>query len=305
MYLVISDTSANIDIDVLRERNIHIIPFTYYLNGQDCTCTDTTAFDGAAFYEAMRNGTRVSTSQIAPQRYIDFFRPFLEEGNDILFIAMSSGLSNSYNSSEIAASELKEDFPDRKIRLIDALGASLGEGLLALKAADFRDDGIPLDEAADCLLEMRHSMCNMFTVDDLNYLRMTGRLSRISTTVGSVLNIKPLLKGDTEGKIVCFHRARGRKKAIAELAAYYDKFVQNPENQIVGIAHADCEDDAKRLAELLNTGKPPKDIMTVMYEPVTGSHVGPGTLALFFFGDASFRDDRRCSLEQLKNAIEG
>lgn len=305
MYLVISDTSANIDIDVLRERNIHIIPFTYYLNGQDCTCTDTTAFDGTAFYEAMRNGTRVSTSQIAPQRYIDFFRPFLEEGNDILFIAMSSGLSSSYNSSEIAASELKEDFPDRKIRLIDALGASLGEGLLALKAADFRDDGIPLDEAADCLLEMRHSMCNMFTVDDLNYLRMTGRLSRISTTVGSVLNIKPLLKGDTEGKIVCFHRARGRKKAIAELAAYYGKFVQNPENQIVGIAHADCEDDAKRLAELLNTGKPPKDIMTVMYEPVTGSHVGPGTLALFFFGDASFRDDRRCSLEQLKNAIEG
>lgn len=305
MYLVISDTSANIDIDVLRERNIHIIPFTYYLNGQDCTCTDTTAFDGTAFYEAMRNGTRVSTSQIAPQRYIDFFRPFLEEGNDILFIAMSSGLSSSYNSSEIAASELKEDFPDRKIRLIDALGASLGEGLLALKAADFRDAGIPLDEAADCLLEMRHSMCNMFTVDDLNYLRMTGRLSRISTTVGSVLNIKPLLKGDTEGKIVCFHRARGRKKAIAELAAYYDRFVQNPESQIVGIAHADCEDDAKRLAELLNTGKPPKDIMTVMYEPVTGSHVGPGTLALFFFGDASFRDDRRCSLGQLKNAIEG
>ena len=304
MYLVISDTSANIDIDVLRERNIHIIPFTYYLNGQDCTCTDTTAFDGAAFYEAMRNGTRVSTSQIAPQRYVDFFRPFLEEGHDILFVAMSSGLSSSYNSAEIASSELREDFPDRKIRLVDALGASLGEGLLALKAADFRDEGISLDEAADRLMEMRHSMCNMFTVDDLNYLRMTGRLSRISTTVGSVLNIKPLLKGDTEGKIVCFHRARGRKKAIAELAAYYDRFVQDAENQIVGIAHADCEDDAKRLAELLNANKPPKGIMTVMYEPVTGSHVGPGTLALFFLGDASFREDRRFSLEQLKNAID-
>lgn len=302
MYLIISDSSANIDIGVLRERKIHIIPFTYFLDGRDCTCTDTTAFDGAAFYEAMRGGTRVSTSQIAPQRYIDFFRPFLESGSDILFIAMSSGLSSSYNSAEIAAAELKEDFPDRKIRLVDALGASLGEGLLALKAADFRDEGISLDDAAARLMEMRHSMCNMFTVDDLNYLRRTGRLSRISTTVGSVLNIKPLLKGDAEGKIVCFHRARGRKKAIGELAAYYDKYVQNAENQIVGIAHADCEDDAKRLAELLKATKPPKDIMTVMYEPVTGSHVGPGTLALFFLGDASFRDDRRSSLDQRKNA---
>ena len=290
MYLVISDTSANIDIDVLRERNIRIIPFTYYYNGADCTCTDTSAFDGSAFYAAMRSGTRVSTSQIPPQRYVDFFTPFLEEGSDILFVSMSSGISSSYNSAMIAASELKEDFPKRSIRLVDSLGASLGEGLLALKAADFRDEGVSLEDAADRLMELRHSMCNMFTVDDLNYLRMTGRLSRISTTVGSVLNIKPLLKGDTEGKIVCFHRARGRKKAIAELAAYYKRYVQNAEKQTVGIAHADCEDDARQLAGLLNAVNPPKDIMTVMYEPVTGSHVGPGTLALFFLGDAGFRE---------------
>lgn len=290
MYLVISDTSANIDIDVLRERNIRIIPFTYYYNGADCTCTDTSAFDGSTFYAAMRSGTRVSTSQIPPQRYVDFFSPFLEEGSDILFVSMSSGISSSYNSAMIAASELKEDFPKRSIRLVDSLGASLGEGLLALKAADFRDEGVSLEDAADRLMELRHSMCNMFTVDDLNYLRMTGRLSRISTTVGSVLNIKPLLKGDAEGKIVCFHRARGRKKAIAELAAYYKRYVQNAENQTVGIAHADCEDDARQLTGLLNAVNPPKEIMTVMYEPVTGSHVGPGTLALFFLGDAGFRE---------------
>ena len=290
MYLVISDTSANLDVEVLRERNIRIIPFTYYLNGEDCVCTDTTSFDGPAFYEAMRNGTRVSTSQIAPQRYVDFFRPFLEEGNDILFVAMSSGLSSSFNSANIAANELKEDFPDRKIRLIDSIGASLGEGLLALKAADFRDEGKSVDEAADILDEMRHRMCNVFTVDELKYLQMTGRLSKISTIVGSMLNIKPLLKGDTEGKIVCFEKTRGRKKAVSELAAFYDKYVQDAGSQIVGIAHADCVDDANRLIELLNRNNPPKEIMTVMYEPVTGSHVGPGTLALFFLGDKSFRD---------------
>lgn len=290
MYQVFSDTSANIDVNVLRERNIQIIPFTYYLNGQDYTCTDTTAFDGHSFYDAMRNGTKVSTSQITPQRYVDSFRPHLEAGSDILFVSMSSGISSSFSSANIAANELKDDFPDRKIKLINTIGASLGEGLLALKAADLRDEGVGIDEAADILDEMRHRMCNIFTVDDLKYLQRTGRLSKISTIVGSMLNIKPLLKGDTEGKIVCFERTRGRKKAVSELAAYYDRYVRDAASQTVGIAHADCEDDAKRLIELLNRNNPPKEIMTVMYEPVTGSHVGPGALALFFLGDSSFRD---------------
>lgn len=290
MYQIFTDTSANIDINVLKERNIKILPFTYYLDGQEYTCTDNTKFDGPEFYGAMRSGTKVTTSQITPQRYVDAFEPYLADGIDILFVSMSSGISNSFNSALMAKNQLLEDYPDRKILLIDTIGASLGEGLLALKAADFRDEGKSIDETADILDEMRHRMCNVFTVDELKYLQMTGRLSKISTIVGSMLNIKPLLKGDTDGKIVCFERTRGRKKAVSELAAFYDKYVQDAGSQIVGIAHADCEDDANRLIELLNKNNPPKEIMTVMYEPVTGSHVGPGTLALFFLGDKSFRD---------------
>ena len=132
-------------------------------------------------------------------------------------------------------------------------------------------------------------MCQVFTVDDLKYLRHTGRLSAIKTIIGTVLGIKPLLKGDTEGKIVCFARTRGRKLSIRELAAQYAEHVVSPETQTIGIAHADCPEDTAFLKSLIEKTLPPREIMTVFYEPVTGSHVGPGTLALFFDGDAGFR----------------
>ena len=138
-------------------------------------------------------------------------------------------------------------------------------------------------------MEERHTMCQGFTVDDLKYLRHTGRLSAIKTIIGTVLGIKPLLKGDTEGKIVCFARTRGRKLSIRELAAQYAEHVVSPEKQTIGIAHADCPEDAAFLKSLIEKTLPPREIMTVVYEPVTGSHVGPGTLALFFDGDAGFR----------------
>ena len=138
-------------------------------------------------------------------------------------------------------------------------------------------------------MEERHTMCQVFTVDDLKYLRHTGRLSAIKTIIGTVLGIKPLLKGDTEGKIVCFARTRGRKLSIRELAAQYAEHVVSPETQTIGIAHADCPEDTAFLKSLIEKTLPPREIMTVFYEPVTGSHVGPGTLALFFDGDAGFR----------------
>jgi DegV family protein with EDD domain len=131
-------------------------------------------------------------------------------------------------------------------------------------------------------MDLRNRLCNIFTVDDLSYLRKGGRLSNLSFVIGTLLHIKPLLKGNEEGKIVAFAKIRGRKKAIEELAARYDEWVDHPENQTVGIAHADCPEDAQRLIDLLNAHKPPKNILSVCYEPVTGSHVGPGTLALFF-----------------------
>ena len=303
-YTVITDTSANLDQQWLADHQVPVIPFHYFVGGRDNTCTDTRGFDGEKFYNAMRNGEKVTTSQITPQAYLDVFRPILENGNDILFVSMSSGISGSFSQSQSAKNELQDEFPDRKICLVDTLGASLGEGLLVVKAVECRDQGMPLEEVFQLLQNMRHSMCQVFTVDDLKYLRNTGRLSNISALVGMVLNIKPLLKGNTEGKIISFAKIRGRKKAIMGLAEQYDKFVRDAESQVIGIAHADCQQDVDTLISLLKQNHPPKDILTVMYEPVTGSHVGPGTVALFFLGDARFRGASDSILNAISHKVD-
>ena len=304
MFTIITDTSANLDRSWLAEHRVLAIPFHYFVRGKDCTCLDTEHFDGASFYNAMRAGERVTTSQITSQAYEDTMRPVLEAGQDILFVSMSSGISGSYGQSEFTARELREEYPDRTILTVDTLGASLGEGLLVLRAVECRDAGTSLQETYDLLMDLRHDMCQVFTVDDLKYLRNTGRLSNLSALVGTVLNIKPLLKGNTEGKIVSFAKTRGRKKAIQGLAEQYNRMVRNADQQVIGIAHADCQADVDELISMLRAKHPPKDILTVMYEPVTGSHVGPGTLALFFLGDRAFRGQNDSLLTAITQKVD-
>ena len=288
-YSIVTDTSANLPSPILEKAGVAVIPFHYIVNGQELACIDTEAFDGTAYYNAMRGGTSVSTSQINPQAYIDCFGPLLAEGQDILFISMSSGISGSFHSAQMAMAQLREDYPDRQFRMVDTLGASLGEGILVLKAIEWRDAGMGLSEVAKRLLDLRHNMCQIFMVDDLMFLKKTGRVSGTVALVGTMLQIKPLLKGNERGEIVTYAKARGRRKAFEALAKRYDEQVVNAGSQIVGIAHADCARDAEFLAELLRRNHPPKEIMTVMYEPVTGSHVGPGTIALFFLGGSDVR----------------
>ena len=290
MFQILTDTSANLDTAVLQQRNIHVIPFHFYVDGQSHFCENTAKFDGKAFYDAIRAGARSTTSQISPQAYIDEMTPMLAAGDDVLFVSMSSGISGSFASSQVAAQHLSAEFPQRTIRLVDTRGASLGEGLLALRAADMRDAGADIDETADAIFALHRNMCQIFTVEDLKYLRATGRVSGAAALEGSSLPIKPLLKGADEGKIVCFSKLRGRKRSIQAMAERYDELVKDAEAQTVGIAHADCPEDAEMLAALLRRNHPPKEIMTVVYEPVTGSHVGPGAVALFFLGDETARD---------------
>lgn len=289
MFKIITDTSANLDSALLKAQAIALVPFSFQSSGKEKTCLNTGAFRPKAYYDAMRKGVRVTTSQIPPQRYADAMRPILEAGQDVLYVGMSAGISSSFASAQMAAVQLRPQFPARRICLVDTLGASLGEGLLVLEGARCRDEGMDVSAAAARLDEMRLRMCQVFTVDDLKYLRATGRLSNAKAALATVLHIKPLLKGDTRGKIVSFARSRGRARSIADLAAQYDKYVVDAANQTVGIAHADCPEDAKALAALLNKTNPPRDILTVDYEPVTGSHVGPGALALFFLGKSEFR----------------
>ena len=288
-FSIVTDTSANLPTPWLKENDVTVIPFSYTVNGRQMQCLDTEAFNGTAFYTAMRNGVGVTTSQINPQAYIDALTPLLEAGQDILFIGMSSGISGSFQSAQIAVSQLRESFPDREFRMVDTLGASLGEGILVMRASAFKREGLDLSETAKRLLSMRRNMCQIFMVDDLMFLKRTGRVSGAVALVGTMLQIKPLLKGNEKGQIVTYAKARGRRKAIEALAKHYDALVVDAGSQVVGIAHADCEKDADLLATLLMRNHPPRQILTVMYEPVTGSHVCPGTLALFFLADSDVR----------------
>ena len=289
-FEIVTDTSSNLQNKVVEEYSIKRIPFSYYVDGKEYTCMDTDAFNAEEYYAKIKSGVTVTTSQVTPQRFVENFEPILKEGKDVLFVSMSSGISGSCSSAGIAANQLLEDYPDRKIEIVDTLGASLGEGLIALEGAKLRSQGVSFDETAQQLRDMVRRMCQIFTVDDLMHLRRGGRLSNLSAIVGTVLQIKPLLKGNSEGKIVAFHKLRGRKRAIEALAERFDKYAVEPEKQIVGIAHSACKKDADYLAELLNRNNPPKKIMMVDYEPVTGSHVGPGALALFFLGDENVRE---------------
>lgn len=282
-FSIFTDTSANLPTAYLRSEDIGVVPFTYTVFGRDYQCLDTAAFESEGFYNAMRRGVEVSTTLVRPELYLAAFRPRLAAGEDLLFVGMSSGISGSFQCAMLAADDLREEFPERRIRLVDTLGASLGEGLLVMDAARYRAQGMDLDAATEALLRRRRQMVQVFTVDDLMFLRKGGRLSNAAALVGTVLQIKPLLKGDEAGRIVSFAKVRGRKRSIEALAEQYDAQVAEPEAQTVGIAHAGCPADAAALRKLLQKNHPPRRILTVDYEPVTGSHVGPGALALFFY----------------------
>lgn len=289
-FAILTDSAANLTAKQLRDNDITAIPLPYFFKGKECACEILETFDDMAYYAALKNGERVTTSQINPQKYMDFFRPFLEGGKDILFIGFSSGISGSFSSAKMASEQLAEEFPERKIELIDSLGASLGEGLHVLRAASCRKDGMSLKETADEVRRHIPKMYQVFTVDDLMHLKRTGRLSNLSATVGTVLGIKPMLKGNSEGKIVSFGKVRGRAKIIAALAEKYSRLAKNSENQTVGISYADCKEDAEQLAALIKKANPPKELLIVKHEPATGSHLGPGALALYFEGDDDIRE---------------
>ncbi len=284
MFAIVTDSSANLDYSALGIDDITVAPFSYSTGSESLHCPPPDSFDGAAYYGAIRNGAIAVTSQVTPHMYKEVFTPILESGQDLLYVGMSSGISGSYHSAESAARELRELYPERKIRLVDTLSASLGEGILVLRAREMKNAGAGLDEIADTLLSERFRMDQVFTVGDIRHLARTGRISNVKAFIGAALDIRPILKGDDEGKIVCCAKVRGRRSSLKALADRYAEHAVDPEQQVIGIAHADCLEDANYLISLINRAAPPKGIMTVCYEPVTGSHVGPDTVALFFMG---------------------
>lgn len=280
-FVISTDTSANLPTAEIQWHQLYLLPFSYIVNEVEHQCLDLSAFDGDAYYEMLRH-TPASTSMISMDQYHQLWEPLLEEGHDILHVGMSSGISGAYQSAVMAARELRQEYPQRRLVVFDTRAASLGEGIQVLHAATCREAGYTLNETVRELTELRPRIRQIFTVDDLMHLRRGGRVSGVAAAVGTALRIKPLLKGDEAGRIVVFGKVQGRKRSIRALA---DNLAANAEllsRWPIGIAHAGCRDEALALAAMLREADPKTRIIVVDYEPVTGSHVGPGALAMFY-----------------------
>ena len=284
MIRLITDTGANLPAALLRQYSLRLVPLTYTVDGVPVDYPADEDFDGRAFYDSMRLGADVRTSMVSRGLFEDCFREILQAGDTPLYIAISSGISGTAMSAKATLAELiREEFPGGEGEVIDSLGASLGQGMLVLEAAKMAEAGVPFKELLQKITFLRGQMSQFFTVDDLRYLRKSGRISGATAFVGQALQIKPILKGNVKGQIVMDGKARGSRKALDTLAEKYDSFVADRRRDI-GIAHADNEEGLGYLLEKLREKGFAGECLSVCYEPVTGSHVGPGTVALFFYG---------------------
>ena len=287
-FSILTDTPSNLTKKQLLQNDIQAIPFLYFIDGKEYTCTDLEEFHDRRYFDALHGAAAITTSQISPGSYMEAMEPLLQQGQDVLYIGLSSGVSSSFDSAQIARKELLSRYPQRAICLVDSLGAGLGEGLLVLQAADLRRQGKTLEETEQALLQYRPRICQIFFVDDLKHLRRTGRISGVAAVVGSALGIKPMLKGSSEGKIVACGKYRGKRRIIQALAERYASDVTDA--SVVGITYTDSREDAELLASLIVQKHPPEQLLLLPHEPVTASHLGTGAVALFFVGDADVRE---------------
>lgn len=284
-FTIFVDGSSNLPGRLLRELGIEILPCTYSMDDVPSTYDGSLdSFDAHSYYEMLRQGGRVQTSLLNTQLFLDSFRPVLERGEDAVYFSMSSGISGTCQAARMAAQELLEEFPERTVRVVDSLGSGFGTGLMACKAADLRAAGKTAAQTADIMDADAQNTLQFFTVDDLNFLKRTGRVSGATAMIGTVLNIKPVLWGDPTGHITARSKHRGRKKAMASIVEEYRSRVEDAENQRVAISHGDCPEDAQALADMICAVAKPKELIIAPHEPFTGAHVGPGMLALFFHG---------------------
>lgn len=283
-FAVFADGSANLPKSMLE--GISLLPNDYTVDGEPRTYWgDVEQFDAHAFYEGLKEGRVVRTSLLNTNLFMSRFAPLLTQGIDIIYIAMSSGISGTYQAARLAAQELMELYTGRFVHIVDSLGCGFGNGLLAVYAAELSRQGFSAKEAASILDDEVPHTCQYFTVDDLNCLKNTGRVSGMTAKIGTVLNIKPILFGDKTGHIISCAKVRGRRKAIETLAKKYEEKRIKTGKQRICISHGDCLEDAETLAALVEKITPDVPITICQHEPFSGAHVGPGMLGLFFRGE--------------------
>ena len=288
-FVLCCGSTADLTKEKFASRNIEYICFSYTLGGKELKDDLGQSLSFKDFYDAMRSGKETKTAQINTDEYIRYFTPFLEQGNDLLYVSLSSGLSGTYSCAVLAADELKAKFPERKIRIVDSLGASSGYGLLMDTLADMRDSGADIDTVADFAEENRLKMHHWFYSTDLTFYIKGGRVSKAAGWFGTVLKICPLLNMDFEGHLIPRKKLKGKKRAMLEALNQMKIHAEDGLNysKKCFISHSDCPEEARELASLVEQTFPKlKSKVEIYYIGTTiGSHSGPGTVALYFWGD--------------------
>ena len=282
MVRIMTDNAANLPPELREQYNIREICLTYTVDGR--LVDGSTSLDGHDFYEALRRGAEVKTSMISPAAAREAIEPALAAGDDVLFLGISGGVSGTCWGVGLVAQELAAEYPGRRVQVLDTRGASLGEGLVVLEAAQLAQQGADMDAIVARAETLCGKMRQHFMVDDLKFLRKGGRLSGAAALAGTLLQIKPILQGDENGKIVVRTKERGRKKAMDTLIALYNELVED-KSAPVGISHAAAPAEALHLTTRLRQSGCTGPILSVCHEPVTGAHVGPGMLAVYFYSE--------------------
>ena len=284
-YVLITDSSADLSQEMVQELGVTVLPLSFTIQGRTYrNYPDNREMDLPLFYDMLRAGELATTSAVNVAEYTQAVEPILQEGKDVLILAFSSGLSSTYQASVLAAGELREKYPDRKIYTVDTLCASLGQGLLVYLAAQEQRKGKSIEEVRDWAEETKLHLCHQFTVDDLHFLKRGGRISATTAVVGSMLQIKPVLHVDNEGHLINIGKARGRQASLKALVDKMEKTVTEEGRKTVFISHGDCRKDAVTVADMVRERFGTQDIRINFVGPVIGAHSGPGTLALFYLG---------------------
>ncbi len=282
-YVILTDSSTDLGKEIAKEIDVEIVDLCVSVD--EAEPVRDSELDLKELYALLRAKSKASTAAVNIEDFKSKMRPFLEEGRDILYLGFSSGLSSTYHSGNLAAEELAEEFPERKILTVDTLCASLGQGLLVYLAAKKKEQGATVEEVRDFAEAQKLQLCHWFTVDDLFFLKRGGRVSATTAAIGTMLGIKPIMHVDNEGHLIKVGTARGRKASIDELfTKMKESMTEKAEDAVVFISHGDCEADANYLADRIKTELGVKTIRIGYVGAVIGSHSGPGTLALFYLG---------------------
>lgn len=284
-FVLMTDSSADLSQEMVQELGVTVLPLSFTIQGKVYrNYPDNREMDLPLFYDMLRAGELATTSAVNVAEYTQAVEPILQEKKDVLILAFSSGLSSTYQASVLAAEELRGKYPDRKIYTVDTLCASMGQGLLVYLAVQEQRKGRSIEEVRDWAEAAKLHLCHQFTVDDLHFLKRGGRISATTAVVGSMLQIKPVLHVDNEGRLINIGKARGRQASLKALVDKMEKTVTEEGKKTVFISHGDCRKDAVAVADMVRERFGTQDIRINYVGPVIGAHSGPGTLALFYLG---------------------